>query len=316
MASNSIKLAEGDLVRIVASAGKGSAANLPVIKAYVESLGLVADISPDIYNPDEPFYSNTDDFRAADLISALTNDECKAIWCIRGGSGCIRLIKYLESQLPPTPPSPKVLIGYSDITVLHMYLHYKYNWPTMHGPMLESIANGFYDPAGESVVALRSLLFNLTTLICEPVMTRLDTRGPLSPVNTQVVGGNLTLVETSIGTSWEVNATGKFLFLEDTGEAAYSIERSLDHMKQAGVFDSAAAVVFGDFTDPDSESLMTLVLQRFAGDETVTCPVFRLTGIGHGRVNFPLPLNTDATITLVDPDAQTYRLCVNNLPQK
>jgi len=204
----------------------------------------------------------------------------------------------------------KILIGYSDITVLHCYLQYKYGWPTIHGPMLESIANGFYDPEGESVIALRSLLFNLTTLICEPVLTRLDSKGPFSPISTEVVGGNLTLIETSIATIWEVKATGRILFLEDTGEAAYSLERSLDHMKQAGIFDGVAAVVFGDFTDPDSTTLLTLALQRFADDDLVTCPVFRLVGIGHGSVNLPLPFYTSSEIT---QDGSNYRLCVNNL---
>jgi muramoyltetrapeptide carboxypeptidase len=309
-------LVPGDVVRIVAPAGKGENANLSRVKAYVESLGLVALMKDDIYDPDAPFYSNTDEYRAQDLLEALLDDECKAIWCIRGGSGCIRLIKRLEADLPVFPaPTQKILIGYSDITVLHLYLQKKYGWPTMHGAMLESIVNGFYDPEGESVTSLRNLLFDVTPSICEPTLRRLDNGESFVPIDAVVTGGNLTLAETSIGTLWGIEkSSGKIMFLEDTGEAAYSVERSLDHMKQAGVFDGVLALVFGDFTSPDNEALMTLALQRFADDrENVNFPVFRLQGIGHGPVNFPLPLNTRATITVEDPELRTYTLCVSNL---
>jgi muramoyltetrapeptide carboxypeptidase len=308
-----IKIEPGDLVRIVAPAGQGAAVNLPKIKTYVESLGLVAAIRDDIYDPEDPFYSNSDDIRAQDLIDALTDDNCKVIWCIRGGSGCIRLIKYLEANLPPpeTPPTPKIVIGFSDITVIHLYLQHKYNWATIHGPMLEAISNGFFDPDGESVKSLTDLLFNVTTTICEPMLTRIDSRGGALSISTEVVGGNLTLVETSIGTLWEINGRGKIIFLEDVGEAAYSIERSFDHMKQAGVFDGAAAIVLGDFTDPDSQTLINYVFQRFADDEMISCPVLKLAGIGHGATNYPLPLNT---LAYIEGQDAVYTLCIRNLP--
>jgi len=307
------KIEPGDVVRIVAPAGKGNAANLPLIRGYVNSLELVPILRDDVY-ADVPFYSNTDEFRAEDFLAAMMDNDCKVIWTIRGGAGCIRIIKFLEEQLPPTPPpTPKILIGYSDITALHLYFQYKYNWPSMHGAMLDAIASGAYPPNSETVTALRSLLFNLTTQICEPVLSRIDRNINTPTIEAVVTGGNLTLVETSIGTNWTVNASGKILFLEDVGEAAYSIERSLDHMKQSGVFDGVLAVVFGDFTNPDDVNLMNLVFQRFADDETITMPVFKLTGIGHGSANIPLPMNCPGTITVENPNLQTYRLCVNNI---
>jgi len=150
----------------------------------------------------------------------MNDDSCKVIWCVRGGAGSQRLIPKLDSLLPTDPPpTPKILIGYSDITALHLYLVNKYNWPTMHGIMLDAIGSGSFAPNSPTVKSLVDLLFNLTTLICEPLMTRLDSRGDIVTISTEVTGGNLTLVETSIGTKWEVNATGKILFLEDTGEA-------------------------------------------------------------------------------------------------
>jgi muramoyltetrapeptide carboxypeptidase len=100
--------------------------------------------------------------------------------------------------------------------------------------------NGQYDPEGQRVTTLRDLLFNSINLVCEPTLSRLDSRGSIEGILTKVVGGNLTLVETSISTSWQFEGSGNIIFLENVGEAAYSIERSLDHMKQAGIFSSVA----------------------------------------------------------------------------
>ncbi|ODN01885.1 hypothetical protein Ocin01_04785 [Orchesella cincta] len=300
----------GDLVRVVAPAGKGSSQNLPRITEYIESLGLVAQITDNIYDQDEPFYSNFDEFRANDLISAILDDNCKIIWCIRGGAGCNRLIKYLDERLPTEPPpTPKLLIGYSDITVLHIYLHKKYNWPTLHGAMLEAVVNGSYDPDSNSIRFLLELIFNRITTVCYSELTRLDEGAqPTLPIAGAVVGGNLTLVEASIGTNWEINTEDKILFIEDISVAAYSLERSLSHMVQVGMFEKAKAVIFGDFTSADSQQLIQFVQQRFATDPLINCPVFVLPGIGHGDVNLPLPLNTSAEIKYVE-GLNAYQLC-------
>lgn len=125
----------GDVVRIIAPSCKYSDKNLPSIKAYIESLGLVAQISENIFTDDDPFYSNTDKFRANDLIDALTDENVKIIWCIRGckdlGRGSIRLIPYLKDKLP-AKLNQKIFIGYNDITVLHLYFQYRYGWQTIH----------------------------------------------------------------------------------------------------------------------------------------------------------------------------------------
>lgn len=120
----------GDVVKVIAPARKTPDSALPLIKTYVESLGLVADISENIYSDEDAFYANTDEFRANDLISAVLDEKVKIIWCVRGGTGSIRLVPYLEEKLP-SKVEHKILIGYSDITVLHLYFEYKYGWQTI-----------------------------------------------------------------------------------------------------------------------------------------------------------------------------------------
>lgn len=118
-------------MRIIAPSRKTPDTTLPLIKTYVdETLKLVANISDDIYSNEDPFYSNTDEYRANDLISALLDDNVRIIWCVRGGTGAIRLVPYLEAKLP-AQLDHKILIGYSDITVLHLYFQYKYGWQTI-----------------------------------------------------------------------------------------------------------------------------------------------------------------------------------------
>lgn len=306
--NKTLNVNQGDIVRVIAPARKSPDTALPIIKTYVESLGLVANISADIYGTIDPFYSNTDEYRANDLISALVDDRVKIIWCIRGGTGSIRLIPYLEEKLP-AKLNHKIFIGYSDITVLHLYLQKKYGWQTLQGPMLEAIALEQYDRSSESVVLLERFIFEQQDKMCVSSTKLNENQLPVTRIESQVIGGNVALVEASIGTLWEVDARGKILFLEDVGESAYSIERSLDHMTQAGVFNSVDAVIFGDFTQADSNDLMNLVLQRFA--QSVSFPVFRAPGIGHGTVNYPLPFSTFTEINHIESDS--YLICVNNI---
>lgn len=268
-------------------------------------------MTENIYQDQPLGYSNTDEFRLDDLISALT-DNSKVIWCIRGGRSPSRLIPLLEQRLPSTL-THKIVIGQSAITVLHLYLQQKYGWQTIHGSNLDYVGIDFYNGSAEaqaSLVALEDLLLDRQDSICMPtMMTRIDDRPTVEEINSRIVGGNLELVETSLGTSWQVHTHSRILFVEDAGRPAWRIEMSLDHMRLAGVFDHVEAVIFGDFTGADNDTLVEIAFQRFAED--VTVPVFRIRGIGHGNVNYPLPLLAPTQITRIGSDA--FRLCVNNV---
>lgn len=294
-------------------------------KYYIESLGLVADVSPDIFSDAEEIYSNTDEFRTNDLVSALLDDKVKVIWCIRGGSGCVRMIPHLEKTLPATI-NHKIFIGYSDATALHIYFQYKYGMQSIHvcmiqditfnhpdisllqGLMLQDIATNFYPPLSESVLTTLDLIFERRDKICLPA-TKLNNIN-VTTIESKVVGGNSAMSEISIGTIWEIRPKGRIFFLEDIGDLAHHIEKRLDHMKQARTFDGVDAVVFGDFSETDSQELVDFVLDRFA--QSVNFPVFRVTNMGHDEVNLPLPLLTYCKINS-DDGGVTYEFCVDNI---
>lgn len=173
--------------------------------------------------------------------------------------------------------------------------------------MLEAIATQSYSPTSESVLTLEALIFEQQEKVCWNTTKLNDLT--VDSIESSVVGGNAALVEASVGTVWEVNGKGRVLFFEDVGEAAYSIERSLDHMKQARIFDGVDAVIFGDFTQADNNTLMNIVFDRFA--EWASFPVFRVTGIGHGSVNIPLPFLTHTEIKSIE--GMEYEFCVDNI---
>jgi muramoyltetrapeptide carboxypeptidase len=301
-------------VDIIAPSSKGKESDLAMIKEYVEVLDLSAHISEKIYSNDNPFYSNSDEFRANDLINALTDDS-KIIWCIKGGKGASRLIPYLErlsdGEKEKIAKNKKILIGYSDITALHIYLQGKYDWQTLHGTMLQMIVN---DSVSEnSVEKLKALILNHQNSIRFNNLKMISNGAILEngKLESKIVGGNMTLVENSIGTTWQINAKNKILFLEDTRVYPYSIERSLDHLKQANVFDGVQAVIFGDFINSGDNNLVEIVKERFA--KNVHFPVFTIQGIGHGHTNDPLPLNTHAVISTQDEKEGLFFMDVQNI---
>lgn len=297
-------------MRLVAPGSAGDS-EIPPMVNFIESIGMVPNITENIYQPFEPFFhSNTDDFRVNDLISALT-DNSKVIWCIRGGRGNSRLIPLLEQRLPSTLDH-KIFIGQSDITVLHLYLQKKYGWQTIHGSNLDYVGVGFYEGSAESqasLVALTDLILDRKDSICLPLMAKFDERPAVAKIESRVVGGNIELVETSLGAFWQIETRGRIVFLEGVGEAAWRTERSLDHMKHAGIFDHVEAVVFGDFTSVDNYTLVEIVLKRFA--QEMSFPVFKLSGVGHGPINYPVPLLAPAEITRIESD--TFQLCIRNV---
>jgi len=276
------------------------------------------------------FYANTDQFRAADLIDALT-DSSTVVWCARGGEGASRLIPYLEAlpadRKQKIRDARKTLVGYSDVMALHLYLQTVYGWQTVHGTMLEMIANGTVDRRSvDALVALVTGRSDRVRYELRPIAVD-GLRNAVS-LRSKVAGGNLTLVENSLGTPCSFRGDGKIVFLEDVRVKPYSLERSLDHMKLAGVFDGTTAVVFGSFRAEDQRTascndvpsshdhLTAVVFQRFAA--AVSFPVFHVDGIGHSYVNNPLPLNTEATVvgpTRFDDATGTpfYTLTVDNV---
>lgn len=283
-------LKKGDSVEIIAPASRCAEGELETLVDLLESWHLKCLVNQNIFGEDL-FCANTDALRFQHLKDALFNQDTKAIISVRGGYGSMRLIPALMALAKP--PKPKLFVGMSDTTALSLFFQKKWNWPSIHGSLA---ANRF---SAASIQAMQGLFFekkdpdfNALTAVNREAFEEKVIEGRLT-------GGNLSLVQASIGTSWQLNAERKILLLEEVGERGYRIDRMLQHLDQASMFKDVKALVFGDFSrglEPDGSSLIEETLQRFAA--SCAFPVVRIKGIGHDYINFPIPLGTQARLKL------------------
>jgi muramoyltetrapeptide carboxypeptidase len=280
----------GDSVEVIAPASRCSDTQLTEIKQLLLSWQLNCIIQENIFGNDL-LCANTDEVRFQLLKNALLHPTTKAVICARGGYGSMRLLPALTQITPPA--TAKLLVGMSDITALNLYLQQQWQWPVLHG----GLAPDKFSAA--SIAALKAILLGETNQV-ELNGLPLNTLAQKNQmIESTVLGGNLCLVQASIGTVWQINGAHKIIFLEDIGERGYRIDRMLEHLRQAGIFNEAAAILFGDFMagkEPNGTCLIQPVLARFA--EQCTIPVVQITGLGHGQTNFPLPLGTKTKLYL------------------
>jgi muramoyltetrapeptide carboxypeptidase len=250
----------------------------------------------ELFTDQTPFHSSSDENRLAKLKKALQNDEPDTIlWSLRGGYGVARLLP--ELQKIPKPTQEKILIGYSDLTALHLFLAQNWGWKTIHGPMIADLLNPQKSP--ENFLKITDIIAkkrdqNIPIVAEIPHLVPLNEQAKITTsIEGLLTGGNLTIVQTSIGTDWEIKAKNKILFLEDDGERGYRIDRALNHLKQAGLLKCLKAIVFGDFTD--SDEFMEFALQRFANENDV--PMYKSNEFGHGKKNSPLIYNAPSVIS-------------------
>ncbi|MFQ5559996.1 MAG: LD-carboxypeptidase [Nitrospinota bacterium] len=289
-----MNLQKGDIVDIVAPGFRTTERELHLAVEFLKSWGLQPRVPEKIFSSNYLF-SHSDEFRLQHLSDSLTNDTSKAVWCLRGGYGCIRLLPGLG--LVPVPEKNKLVLGLSDITSLLVFLVQKWKWTAVHGPMLDRMGRQDYTP--KVYTDLKKLIFGKNDEI--------EYRG-LHPLNAQalertsvsgkILGGNLTVIQSSIGTPWQLHGKDTILFFEDIGERGYRVDRMLTHLKLAGVFLGAKAVLFGNFDDglePDGKSTCRRVLQEFA--KTIGLPVYKGLKTGHGKNQGSLSVGVTGTVT-------------------
>jgi muramoyltetrapeptide carboxypeptidase len=258
------------IIDIIAPSGSFPAEILPQIAAFLAERGLTARIPTNILGNDL-LCANSDAIRFALLKEALYAEDSDLIWCVRGGYGAARLLPDLAKLTPPK--RKKLLVGFSDITALHLFLTQKWGWETIHGPTARQVVEDHFP-------------FVLPPLKLQQVLVPLNAAAENCQVTAPLTGGNLKLVESSLATFWQIEVEGKILMLEEVNEPAYRVDRCLNHLLQAGVFSEVKAVVFGDFTVSTSTERVVVqaVLDAFA-QKMKSCPIFHAPFFGHGSQN-------------------------------
>ncbi|MCT4635779.1 MAG: LD-carboxypeptidase [Rickettsiales bacterium] len=292
-------LKPGDVVDIIAPSSAVPVDNLLEYyqrsKKILKSIGLIARIPDDLIDLEkDPFSANSLEYRAKHIINAFTNTDSKAVWAIRGGYGAAKLIPFLEKI--EVPNVPKLLMGFSDITALHLFVENKWNWNSIHCAVISQIIRN-----PKLLDELKPVLFGEQVNINYNQLTPLnDNAKKAKNIEGAITGGNLCLVQTSLATSWQINTKDKIIFLEDVGEKGYQIDRTLNHLYQAGVFKRAKALIFGEITpelEKDGKNLCTIAIENFS--KLLDIPVLSLPIIGHNsNCNSPLSLGTSCNLTL------------------
>ncbi|MBX3021293.1 MAG: LD-carboxypeptidase [Bdellovibrionales bacterium] len=289
-------LQEGDIVDIVAPASRCSNLELRNGLKALRALGLVPRVPKNLFAP-SLLFANSDAVRLRQLQAALKAPDSKMIWCVRGGYGSLRLLPALHKM--SRPKHAKIVLGYSDITTLHSFLNQEWKWPTLHGPLLDRLGRGAMS-AGERRELL-SLLFGRNTHTQFKNLKALNRAAHVErTIRGRILGGNMAVLQSSLGTPSQLKSKGHILFFEDTGERPHRVDRMLTQFEQAGWFKNARAVVFGHFllSDPkDRRQLWSDVIPRFA--EAQRLPVLAGLKVGHNsKQQFPLPFYTPSVLRM------------------
>ncbi len=290
------KLKSDDVVEVVAPS-YGGEIDLKLIAQAIKDLGLIPRVHSHMLAPGmHPFSANTDEQRFEQLRQAIYAEDSKVIWAFRGGYGTTCLMTKLQKL--PCPVQPKILIGYSDITPLHIFFTQQFGWSTIHGRTISEFISR--DTSALEINRMKEVLFGT-----KPTTVFVNLK-PLNwfaaqekTVTSEVIGGCLTLIQTSLGTEWEIKLVNKILLLEDVGERGYNIDRMLTHIKQSGVLDEVKAIIVGDIIckkEENGNELCEEAINRFA--QSLNIPVVSCAQIGHGAVNLPVPMNMPATLKL------------------
>lgn len=288
-------LQPGDIIDVIAPGFTCTKEAIQGAEAYIHSLGFVPRIPQDIVGKDL-ICSNSQSVRLRHLKQALSNKTSKMIWCLRGGYGGIQLLPDLQKLKKPS--QSKLFWGYSDATTLHLFLNQKWQWPTMHGPLLDRLGSNHQDPILN--LQIQNILYGESDKIAfEGLMPLNKAAKTKKIIKAKLVGGNLTVLTSSVGTPWGLTGKNKILFLEDTGERAYRLDRMMNQLEQSKSLVGLKAILLGDFLggpDKDGVSRVWEWWHRYAATSKI--PIFSGLPVGHGEVQMPLPLNTSCELTM------------------
>jgi muramoyltetrapeptide carboxypeptidase len=228
-------LQKGDTIAIVATARKNIEDNLQTSIGWLKSWGLEVVIGATI-GLDKDQLAGTDEQRAADFQTQLDNPNIKAIWCVRGGYGTVRMIDLLD--FTQFKKSPKWIVGFSDVTVLHIHLN-TMGFESIHGIMPVSVKAT--EDAKES---LRKALFGEHLEYTVPC----ENKNRLGKANGELVGGNLSILYSLFGSPSAIDCKDKILFIEDLDEYLYHIDRMMINLKRNGCLESLKGIIVGGMT--------------------------------------------------------------------
>jgi muramoyltetrapeptide carboxypeptidase len=305
------RLQKGDTIGLVTPASPASEEKISKAIQNIESQGFKVKYTGAIRNRNGHL-AGTDEQRLADFHAMFLDKEVKAIWCIRGGYGCTRILPNIDFDL--IKKNPKILIGYSDVTALLHAIQQKTGLICFHGPVgatpftpynVKHLSETLYHTQNQQLITLSEDNLSKEDAAYKPIIIR---GGKASG---QLSGGNLCLLSTMAGTPFQVDFKDKLVFLEDVGEKPYRIDRMLTQLLQSSNLDKAKGIILGIFEDclpKDEEYSLSLIdtLKDRLGNLNI--PVLYGFSFGHikNMCTFPMGINAE-----FDADAMTVNFLEN-----
>jgi muramoyltetrapeptide carboxypeptidase len=294
-------LKEGDLIRIVSPAGKVKEEKVLPAVDLLRHQGFEVLLGEHVFNQHFQF-AGTETQRAGDLQQAVDDPECKAIICSRGGYGAIRIVEKLN--FAAFRKNPKWLVGFSDVTLLHAMLQNE-GYCSIHGAM-----PAFYLNEGQPTESFTKLIKVLTG-------KKLGIHVPVNKLNRlgnaegQLVGGNLSILYSLLGTPFEPDFDEKILFIEDLSEYLYHLDRMMHSLKLSGKLKNLRGLAVGGFTDlkdndsPFGQTVEEIILNVVKDDHFPVCFDFPS---GHLDRNLPLVLGAGYSMEVNEKQVLIRRL--------
>ncbi|WP_223634796.1 LD-carboxypeptidase [Planococcus sp. 4-30] len=296
------RLKKGDTVGIIAPSSPPNQENLQKALPFLEELGLKIKLGKSV-DAAHGYLAGTDEERLADLHAMFEDPEVSGIICAGGGYGAARYADKIDYAM--IMENPKVFWGYSDITFLHTAIGDYAEMVTFHGPMLASDVGKpeFHERSGR----MFGQLFEPFELHYTEEVAPLETLvGGVA--QGELVGGNLSLIRSAIGTKFDLDVKGKILLIEDIDEEPYEVDEMLNQLRMARKFDEAAGIVVGDFKNASPKKRKpSLTLDQVFNDyfNDLKIPVVKGFKIGHCEPHFSVPLGALARL---DGDAKTLTI--------
>ena len=287
-------LKKGDTIAIVATARKNIEDNLQPAISWLKNWGLEVVIGKTI-GLDKNQLAGNDEERADDFQTQLDNPNIKAIWCVRGGYGTVRMIDLLD--FTKFKQNPKWIVGFSDVTVLHSHLN-NLGFASIHGIM--PVSSKATEEAKES---LRKALFGEPLEYTVPC----DTMNRYGSAKGELVGGNLSILFSLLGSQSAVNCDDKILFIEDLDEYLYHIDRMMMNLKRNGCLESLKGIIVGGMTKMhDNEIPWGMNALEIIDDVTkkYNIPIIYNFPSGHMADNHALILGKQVTLEANDLESK------------
>lgn len=298
-----LRLKKGDTIGMITPGSYISDEGLKTAIEHVENLGFKVQLGKHI-RAKRGFNAGTDAQRLEDLHAMFSDKNVAGIWCARGGYGCGRLLQKIDYQL--IKKNPKVLIGYSDITALHLAIYKKTGLICFHGPVGASEFTKYTLENFQKIVMQPQ-----ANILLKPAKENLEQEDPNFHPRTiisgkaqgKLIGGNLSLLASLVGTDFEPDFKNKIVFIEDIGEKPYRIDRMLTQLRQGTNLREANGIALGIFadceadTDDNSLTLLETLTDRL-GD--LQMPVVYGLSFGHIANQITLPIGVEAALNTVD----------------